>query len=277
MLSLFLAPLPWLDGPCDDLRYPVMDGDWVVGCGPSGDVDRAMNLASGERVILDAGATAPAVGGGVVYAAGLRGGLWRLPSAASDPDMARIPVTGHAPPATDGSFVVVVTSTDVQRLEIGERTRYHTAASPAPWYAPAVSGRWAAWVDVAERDARGEDVLVYDADTRQTLQVAVGPGNERHVALSGDHVGWVEDGAVVVRDLRTGHQQRHATDARPTTRLALDGDVACWESWNGLDVDVTCSDGVAVEGDGDQRTPSRSGDRVLYVERGRTFLATVER
>lgn len=277
MLSLFLAPLPWLDGPCDDPRYPVLDGAWVVGCGSSGDVDRALNLDTGERVELSRGLEAPAIGGGVLYVAGTRGGLWRLPEPEPDHEMVRIPVTGHAPPATDGVHVVVVTDHDLQTLEIGQRNRYHTEGTPAPWYPPAVSTGWLAWVDVGAQDARGEDVLAYDRETREVRELAVGPLDERHVALSGDHAAWIDDEGVTIQHLRTGEQQRVSSDPRPARRLSLDGDVACWEHWNGTDVDVWCSDGVLVDGDGDQRSPSRVGDRVLYVDAERTFLATVER
>ena len=277
MLSLFLAPLPWLDGPCDDPRYPVLDGAWAVGCGSSGRVERALNLDTGERVELSDALDAPAVGGGVIYVAGTRGGLWRLPAGEEDPEMVRIPVTGHAPPATDGHHVVVVTEDDLQVLELGERSRYHTEGWPAPWYAPAISGRWLGWVDVRALDERGEDVLVWDREARELHQLAVGPLDERHVALDGDHAAWVDDEGVTIAHLVTGERQRVASDPRPTNRLSLSDGIACWEAWNGADVDVVCSDGVTVDGDGDQRTPSRVGDRILYVDAERTFLATVER
>ncbi len=277
MLSLFLAPLPWLDGPCEDPRYPVLDGVWAVGCGSSGDVDRALNLDTGEQVELSRRLKAPAVGGGVLYVAGTRGGLWRLPDPEPDPEMVRIPVTGHASPATDGDHIVVVTDDNLQTMRIGERNRYHTEGTPAPWYPPAISGHWLAWVDIGALDERGEDVLVYDRDARELRELAVGPLDERHVALSGDWAAWVDDEGVTVEHLVSGERTRVVSDPRPSARLSLDEGVACWEHWNGVDVDVLCSDGVTVDGDGDQRRPSRVGDRILYVESERTFVATVER
>ena len=102
--------------------------------------------------------------------------------------------------------------------------------------------------------------------------VAAGPGHERHVALSGDVVAWIDDEGVTGLDLVTGERWRVVSDAHTSRRLSLAGGVACWEAWNGLDVDVTCSDGLTWGGPGDQRNPSRQGSYLLVVDEGHALL-----
>ena len=72
-------------------------------------------------------------------------------------------------------------------------------------------------------------------------------------------------------ELATDRVERFPADAHTARRLALDGEVACWEQWTGDEVDVHCSDGVQLRRPGHQRNPSRFGRWLLVVEEGRAL------
>ena len=182
-----------------------------------------------------------------------------------------MPFDGVAPAATDGVRVVISAGDDLQWMVLGEGRRYHVASDPLPWYAPAIEGRWIAWV---ERGPDGsEDVWLYDLEARETRVVAAGPEHERHVAIQGGYLGWIAESEVVVIDLETGARRSWPADAHTSRGLSLWGEVACWEAWSGRDIDVVCSDGLRVGGPGHQRNPSRWGPWLLYVQDGKTRLA----
>lgn len=262
-----ILPLPWLDGPCQDARYPRLAGEWAVGCGPSGRVDRALHLATRRTVLLDHAAVAPGVAPGVVYAPTRDHGLWRLPEGARAQDAPLVPLRGIAPAATDGEGVVLALDEGLQVFRLDEKVRRTWKATPAPWYAPAIDGDLVAWVDVG---GSSEDVwALVDGDA---VAVADGPGHERHVAVSGDQVGWIDGAGVHTWDAVTHERQSWPADAHTSRRLSLDEGVACWEAWNGADVDVACSDGVTWDGPGHQRGPDRQGDQLLVMDKGRALL-----
>jgi len=265
--DLQVLPLPWLDGPCQDPRYPRLAGEWAVGCGPSGRVDRALHLATRRTVALEGGAVSPGVAPGVVYAPTRDHGLWRLPSGETDPQAPLVPLAGIAPPATDGDRVALALADGLQLFRLDERIRHTWDASPAPWYPPALDGELVAWVT---RQDGSEDIWALVDD--QAVPVATTAAHERHVAVSGDLVGWVSDDGVHTWDARTGARQAWPTDAHTTRRLSLHDGVACWEAWNGVDVDVACSDGVRWGGEGHQRSPDRQGGQLLVMDRGRALL-----
>ena len=106
--------------------------------------------------------------------------------------------------------------------------------------------------------------------------LAVGPGNERHVALSGSSVAWMDEGGVVIQSLEDGLRTRWDGDVHTNTGLSIWEDIACWEIYAGGDVNVMCSDGVLVGGKGHQRFPSRYEDLLLYRQGGRTWYLVVE-
>lgn len=262
-----VLPLPWLNGPCLDPRYPRLAGEWAVGCGPSGRVDRAVHLESRRTVLLEDAAVSPAVAPGVLYAPTRDHGVWRLPGAGTVPDAPLVPQAGIAPAATDGVRVALSVEDGVQLFRLDEKLRRTWPATPAPWYPPAIDGPLVAWVDVA---SGSEDVLALIGD--QVVALAATGRHERHVAVSGTHVAWIDDLGVHGWDSATDQRWSVAADAHTSRRLSLDGDVACWEGWNGVDVDVVCSDGLRWSGPGHQRGPDRQGDWLLVVDQGNALL-----
>lgn len=269
--------LPWVSGACEDPRYPRLAGLWVVGCGPSGQVDRALHLADGARVELEAAARAPAVAPGVLYAPTLAHGLWRLPGAAPRLEgVMKVPFGGLGPPGTDGVHGAVTTAEDVQVFLLEGRLREHIAARPAPWYPPAVGAGWVSWVDVGESWMNAEDVFTRAPGATLASPLVRRPGHQRHVAASGTLLGWVEDRRVCVERLPDGERRCVGAQPNPSRGLSLDGAVACWEEGGGEDVDLRCSDGLALRRPGHQRSPSRVGVWLIWREGAQVLVGQLD-
>jgi len=258
---------------CDDQRYPALAGPWAVGCDATGAVRVAIHVETGERVTIAAGG-APALADGLVYAPGIPSRVWRLPAGKSTPEAA-IPGELIGPPATDGEVVVVPLADGLVRQALGDNRRQAIPGEPAPWYPPAVTGEWTVWVSLE----RGEEVIEAHEQGAMTARRldshAENGGHPRHVAASEGWLGWIRDDEVVLWHPEDG-ERRIPTDAHTSRGLSMWGGVACWESWNGEDVDIACSDGVQIARSGHQRAPSRWGDWLLYVDdRDRVMIVEV--
>ena len=255
-----LIGAPWVSGPCADPRLPALAGEWLVGCSAL-KADRAQNLRTGERVTLRHAVERVALGPGVVYGAP---GLWDLSEGGVlQGQVLKMRQAGEL--ATDGVTAVASTRDELLVGALSDNRREHVLPAPAPWYRPAVAAGHVAWV------SQGEDIW-YRPPGEAPRALADSDRHERHVALSSSHVAWVEDDAVVLMALPDGPRQRLPADAHTARGLSLDGDVVCWEQWNGKDVDVRCSDGVAVERPGHQRNPSRFGPWLTVVEQGQALV-----
>lgn len=267
-----------LQHPCNDPRYPALAGPWVVGCGASGMVDRALSLDNGAMVELGTEGRSPALAEGMVLfvdAGGTR--LVRLGGAEggakASAELTRFPERLVAPPAFDGEHLALLAGDHVTVGSPVERTSRRWDARPAEWYPPALAWPWVAWVEDAGPD--GEDVVALNtARTEGPLSLAGGPGYERHVAGSGSFLAWVEDEAVLILDTRSGERRSIPAKTGFNAPLALWQDVACWESRAGSDLDIVCSDGLVADGPGDQSAPSRYGPWLLYRSEGRVWLKT---
>ena len=247
-----------------------------MGCGPLGEVSRAWNLRTGERVELQGIGSSPAVGSGVLWEPGRKGGLWSLPAAEPVRQAGWVDPILVAPPATDGSLCVLPTADELQILSLETGRRAHVSARPAPWYTPVVYGERVAWVDLRSADEQGEDVWMLSPGAGgEGAPLAKGPGNERHVALSGSSVAWIDDKGVVIQSLESGLRRRWDGDVHTNTMLSLWEDTACWEIDEEGDVNVVCSDGTQIGGDGHQRFPSRFEEFLLYRQDGRTWYRVV--
>lgn len=247
------ASLPWLGGSCRDGRYPQLAGEWAVGC-YGGKVSRAFHVETGQQVELERSVEAPAVADGLLVGPT---GRWELPAA--EPTDQREKLEAVAPWATDGRRTVVPTADAIVLLEEGRRID----AAPLPWRQPAVGEGFVAWIEA------GDAVMVWREDTGRTVHFAEG----RHVAAEGRWIAWIEEERVCLQTLHTMPSCTWS-DAHTSVGLSLDEGVACWEQWNGEDVDVQCSDGFSVGGPGHQRGPSRDEGRLLYRD-GDTVRLTV--
>lgn len=271
-----LRPLYAVEHACLDPRYPALAGSWVVACGPDGQVDRAISLVSGAELRLPFASEAPGLGPGAIYAAGPAGGLALLADGQVRglEELTRVTDALVAPPATDGRHVAIAAADHVQAFLATDRQRRRIEARPAGWYAPALAWPWVAWVEDAGAD--GEDVRACHMERGDApVTLAGGPGYQRHVVGDGHWLAWVEEDAVVIWDTVTDARTRHPAITGFHAPISLSDGVACWETRDGPDIDIACSDGLMVRRAGDQRWPSRSGPWLLFREDGRSWLLSV--
>jgi len=262
--------------PCLDPRYPALAGEWVVGCGEDGLVDRALNLRDSGLVPLPAGGLAPALAAGQVLFVepkGTRLSRLGLPEDQQPTGLARFPQAQVSPPGFDGEHLALLREDAVVVGAPGDRGSRVWGARPMGWYPPAIAWPWVAWVE----DGGDGDEDVYAVNTSRAdppIALARGPEHQRHVVASGEFLAWVEDERVVV--LNTTTMQRHVIPARTgfSAPISLWDDVVCWEQRGEEDIDILCSDGLRADGPGDQRAPSRWGPWLLYRAQGRVWLET---
>jgi hypothetical protein len=267
-------PLHALKHRCTDARFPRLAGGWVVGCGPTGDVDRALSLESGRVIELPRALSPAGTGPGFVVGAGRRGGLFALTEsgAVEVPDTTRITEPLLAPPATDGTHLAVLSERGLQAFPATERARTLHEARPMGWHPPALVWPWVAWVeDAGDGDA---DVWVRDVrDRRAATAMAKGPARQDRVVAAGAWFAWVDDGAVVLHEPATGSTRRVPAETGFRAPPAVWQGEACWEV-RAADVDIACTDLPGVSGPGHQGWPDRWGPWLLYRDGERPMLYT---
>ncbi len=243
---------------CRDAHYPALAGPWLVGCGPGGRVDRAEHLGDGREIKLDDAAVSPGAAPGVLFALGGEHGTWRLPAAQPvDP----WPVSSNptrALPATDGRHVALVLDGRIAVFAMGERVQRSREAAPLPWFPPAMSWPWIFWVDGGAQDDSGTDIWAWNVDNGTPAPWVTDAGDQRHVAASGDWVGWLDGSGVHLQQISTRERWFHAADTGFRAGLSLQGSTACWEERKEGDFSVVCTDGAQVLGR-DAGWPSRWG------------------
>lgn len=255
------------------MRYPALAGPWAVGCGPGGEVDRAVNLENGVVVRFPVELVSPALAPGQVFSTEALGAWLTLDGdqATPDPRLVRQTDALYAPPAFDGTHSAVFGADFVTVGSPDSRLGQRYPARPAGWYAPAIAWPWVAWV------ARGEDGReeVWAVDTSRADEphpLSRAEGDERHVVGSGAYLAWVEADRIVRLNVLTGARKVMPADAGFSSPITLWGEVVCWEDRGGADVDVVCTDGLEARGPGDQLAPSRWGPYLLYRSGGRVWV-----
>ena len=271
------VPLHAVSGTCSDPRYPALAGSWVVGCSRNGAVDRALSLETGREVQLPP-MQAPALGEGQIYDPGEGHIALRAP-AGNKPSRFEQSRFGQrtAPPGLGPAGLAVVQDQTLDLLPAGGRVvrKIGGGRVPAPmgWQPPAISGDRAAWVVDAGRD--GADIwwVLLEGGVPEPLDT--GPGDQHHVVGQDHWLAWITPGGVVILDTETGAQQVHPARTGFSGGLTLWQGVACWETREGADVDIACSDGHTITGEGHQHHPSRWDRWLLYREEGTVFLHTL--
>lgn len=269
-LPIGKRPVPDADRACFDPRFPALSGPWIVAC-EGGKVARALPIQGGEERLLEPAIKSPGIGASGVY--GLSRGGWSSQDwgwQAGKP----APLSPVAPLGVGLEQVVVLTADAVVRMPWDAGQRRALPAAPASWYGPAVSEEAVVWVDRRDAAWTGLDVLRLSEDGQSAQVLVRAPGDQAHVAASQQWVAWIEPHFVVVQDLHSGERRRYPSDTHTASGLSLWGPVACWEHWNGEDVDAVCSDGLIADGPGHQRSPSRYQGWMLYRDGERTMVAT---
>ena len=266
-------PLYALAEDCTDSRYPTLAGEWVLGCGSEGAVDRALSLSSGTIITLPVTATSPGVAAGRVYVPGWGGGLIALAEDGGtlSAGISTIHEPPVAPPAIDGERVALLSAGRVQAAELTADARLLHEISPAGWYPPALTDGHVAWVERGE----GEDVWWMALPDGTPMLLAGGPGSQRHVVGHKHWLAWVEESAVILLDTQSGDRQTFEVTTGFSAPITLWDGVVCWEQW-GADIDIVCSDGMTVSRPGHQQWPSRFGPWLLFREAERVWLLTAD-
>ena len=269
-----LRPLNRVETGCPDDRLPGLAGHWVVWC-VKDRVDHAMDLEH-DTVVELKGPARPALGPGLLYAAGLGQGLWRLPSATADPAVALVAEPGTALSATDGRVVLIPRRDAVERLPLDQRFRTLIPAQPLLHEPVALADTYAAWIALDPQT--GRDVWLGLPDGH-TWPLARSLGREGWLAGSGHWLGWVDPEGVVVENLTQHERRRYPADTGFLHPLSLWGPTACWEDRAALragtgDIDLACSDGLRLQRPGHQTAPWRWGPWLLFQEGSRVMLAT---
>lgn len=240
---------------CEDRRYPRLSGPFLLHCGPTGEVDRFLDLSTGdthELVGLERPFTEHR---GVIYALGREQGIWRLPATRpeGEGDFALQAVT---PAAFDGERVAVGHADQITVFLHGEKTHKLYDARPAPWYPPALPEGWMVWVDWAS--GRGELRALQDG-ARHPVLFARGRRHQAHPVADGRWLVWIDDGDVVLADTEAQIRHRWRTDAGHEGPPALFDRYACWGERTSDGEQVRCSDGFTIDG----RMPSIWGALTL--------------
>jgi hypothetical protein len=172
----------------------------------------------------------------------------------------------HAPMTTDGDTLLLSSPGKLEWMRIGSRERQEVpGAKPAPWYAPAISGDFIAWVQRGEEDT-GEDIWSFSISEGKAKPLAQSPAHERHVVVDGDWVAWLTDNTIHLLDGKSGAHQRFEGQFNSNEGLGLSDGLLCWEARIEGDLDIHCSDGLHLKRPGDQRRPSLWRGWLLFHE-----------
>lgn len=266
-------PLLALGHRCADRRTPRLAGAWVLGCDALGRVALAERLADGLRVEL----SDPAEGVGVApdsLAAAATGALWRLPD--PNPGSAFAPPAPEAlaSPAFDGAHLAIVLPGRVAISTLGERVQASREAAPLPWFPPALSWPTVLWIDERDQAQSGLDIWRWDAGAGAPRPWVTRPGDQRHVVAADGWAAWLDDEGVWLERLADGARWLHRAEVGFRAPPSLWHGVACWEERDGGESDVACTDGMRMDGEGDQGWPSRWGPWLLFRQGDDTWLAT---
>jgi hypothetical protein len=254
------VPVYALDHLCRDARFPALAGEWAIGCGATGLVDRAVHLPTGTVIELPVANARPGIAPGFLYVPGPGGALFQLTATSAlklvvDARVVRDDVI--APPAIDGVHVAIATRDRVYVAKPDASEWPSWQVDLQGWDGLALAWPWVAWVDDALQ------VVAVDAEMRSRPAVWSSPGaRARHVVSDGARFAWVEDGALVL--FRPGTDERERIETRTGFHAppTLSGDRVCYEERVPAGgVQVRCNDGTVVDS---ATWPSLSGDRLLY-------------
>lgn len=271
-----VAPVHALRRACHDRRFPRLVGPWAIGCGPDGAVDLAVDLRTNALITLASPVDTPGVGEAVLFAPGLDGGLWTLPGTLPEPVKITAGVHTIAPTAVLGRRIALLAKGQVSAFDAASFQRAVHDADPVPWYPPALTPTWMAWVDGRDRTRTGLDIWSLQLpDGRRPVALCQDPGDQRHVVASGDRIGWVDAEGLWIQEMATGTRQHVRAETGFRAAPTLTPTAACWEERDASDVDVVCSDGISIRGPGDQGWPTRYDPWLFFRDEGVPKVALV--
>ena len=262
-----VRPLPWLGETCSTTSLPRLSGGWIFGCSSDGRPDRALQVANGEQHRFAYPEGDWGISNGVVL------DLQRKTAFEPGRDGARLtPISSplHAPLVSDGQTVVFSGERGIETMLLGGNTRTRLSDSkPAPWYPPAINDHGLFWVELHDGQ---EEIHWRPHNTESQERFAAGPMPLRHVVGEGDHVAWMSDSAVFLKNLSTAEFQEFPAVVHSNDSLTLSDGLVCFEALDEHDLDIFCSNGFHLKRPGDQRRPSIWRDWLVFHEGRQTLL-----
>lgn len=96
----------------------------------------------------------------------------------------------------------------------------------------------------------------------------IGAADPHHPVTDGQRIAWVSRGSIKVFDPSTDDQRRVDANTGFNAPPSFDRGVLCWEERTDEDVDIACSDGIALRRTGHQTRPIRTQHRLFFIEQG---------
>jgi len=96
----------------------------------------------------------------------------------------------------------------------------------------------------------------------------VGSADPHHPVTDGRRLAWVSQGNIKVFDPNNDRQDLILANTGFNAPPSFHRGVLCWEERTNEDVDVACSDGVALRRKGHQTRPIRTQHRLFFMEDG---------
>ena len=260
-------PLPWLGKVCSPTSLPRLSGGWIFGCNSSGRPTKALSVLTGDQVEFSPPQGAWGLSQGTVL--DLEGKIAFTPEG-EEVQLTPISSSVHAPLISSSKTLVFSGERGIETMRMGSNTRTLLAEStPAPWYPPALNNHGVFWVHLQN----GKEEIHWQAHTAdQPEPFATDNQPLRHVVGDGDHVAWMSDTAVYLRNLTTGATQETSGAVHSNNSLALSGDLVCYEAFADEDLDIFCNNGFHLERPGHQRSPSIWRDWLVFHEGEQALL-----
>jgi hypothetical protein len=238
-----------------------------VGCGRSGQVDRALDLQTGQLWQLPTALDAPAKGDSLLWQPNRRSTATLLNSngPVSHPLVSPAVLATNSAGTLDMRGGAVTTPTSLQLVTTNKASWTPLPSHPAAGYPPALNGNLVVWV---ERVPGGTEIRLRRRDQGPIIRLTHSPtNNPRHPIAHGRGFLWVEDGRIVQYDPTHAYAETIQIDTGFSAPPASDGAHYCWEERSATNgIDVRCSDGVNADGPGHQRWPDRGEAWLLYRE-----------
>ena len=187
-----------------------------------------------------------------------------------DVTLSPVSSTPHAPLVGGTTRFLLSTPEALEVMTIGSNKRESIPRSkPAPWTTPTLYGEALFWVQIDE----GISKIWWKENTEKPAQIfAEGSEHFTHVTGDKEWVAWRGDSEVFLRNWSTAQESRFGGQVHVNDRLALSNGLLCWEEWKEEDIDIHCSNGLHLEREGHQRSPSLWNGWLLFHEGRQSLL-----
>ena len=155
-------PVHGLHFSCTDPKFPAVLEEYILGCGPDGEVDRMMSIHDKTVTLL------PEKGnwgiGTVLFRLGRPGGIWDPNQEMWSGDRVLRDVGAVI---TQQDVVAVTTQSEVIVRRRDQRIQHRQEAKPVGWHPPAVTSTYVAWI---EWNTTGQKIAIWEWENGGEIQ-----------------------------------------------------------------------------------------------------------